>query len=1061
MRRVLEWTAVVVLCCTCAAHLVAGEAQRDARLVEAQAAFDEATKLKDAGKYADAIKQGEHALTLREAVLRDTHPEVASCLNLLGDLHRIQGNPAHAEPLLQRGLEIREAALGKNHPDVATALNSLAVLYAVQGQYKRAEPLLERALEIREEVLGQNHPDVAASLNNLAILYKTQGAHGRAEPLYKRALAIREATLGQNHPDVATSLNNLALLYDAQGQYGRAEPLYERALAIAEAALGQNHPEVARSLNNLALLYYVQGWYGRAEPLHERALAIWEAALGKNHPDVATSLNNLVILYAVQGQYKRAEPLCERALKIREAALGKDHPAVATSLSNLASLYQDQGQYGRAEPLHERALAIREAAFGKNHPEVAMSLNNLASLYQDQGQYKRAAPLYERALAIQEATLGKNHPQSVELLNNLANFYRAQGQYERAEPLLERALATGEAALGKNHPDVAGSLNSLALLRLTQGQLEDALPLFARALALSEGRLRREALGFAESRLASLLELLRTDEEHLYSLLQAYPNEASVQRTALAAVLLLKGRSVEETAATSRTIYQSLTAKERDAFERLRGLRTHLATLSLAGPGKLAPADYQQRIQDLVDQGDALEADLAKRSAPLRALTALPPPDEVVDRVAASLPQDGALVELVAYKHEPLVPKPGTPKHEIPRQLRYLALVLLPDGRIRAHDLGPAAPIDHAASRFRDALAYHFPTYQGAAQKLYELAFRPLVQHLGNTRRIYLAPDGQLGLVPFAALHDGRRFLVETFDFTYLTSGKELLPRPEAPPPARAVVVFADPDFNASPVAPSSSGGAPAERSYAVERFFSTRRDLVDQSWVPLPETRQEAMFLKSLFPQAQLFLGLDATKERLLHLLTPGILHIATHGFFLGDEAAPAGTRGAVEVGLPGHTDSVLRPTDPLLRSGLVLAGAQAAKTGETRRPEDAVVTALELAGLDLWGTELVVLSACNTGRGDVKLGQGIYGLRRAFVVAGAETVVMSLWKVNDETTRALMESYYRNLRAGKGRTTALREAMLALREKEPHPFFWAPFITVGKDSPLRGLVSPTPPVR
>ena len=201
--------------------------------------------------------------------------------------------------------------------------------------------------------------------------------------------------------------------------------------------------------------------------------------------------------------------------------------------------------------------------------------------------------------------------------------------------------------------------------------------------------------------------------------------------------------------------------------------------------------------------------------------------------------------------------------------------------------------------------------------------------------------------------------------------------------------------------------------------------------------------------PQAQLFLGPEATKERLLQQAAPGVLHIATHGFFQENTAAPEGARALIHVGALGGGISSRNPTDPLLRSGLVLANARAAASNSP----GPLVTALELASLDLWGTQLVVLSACDTGRGDVKLGQGIYGLRRALFIAGAETVVSSLWKVNDETTRLLMEDYYHHLRAGQGRAEALREAMRALRKTRPHPYYWAPFIALGRDTPLRSI--------
>jgi len=422
--------------------------------------------------------------------------------------------------------------------------------------------------------------------------------------------------------------------------------------------------------------------------------------------------------------------------------------------------------------------------------------------------------------------------------------------FNRAEPLYQRALAILEEALGGTHPWVAQTLHNLARLRLAQHRLVDAVPLFTRAFAISEQRLRQEALDFSESRLSTFLQHLREDEQMLYALLRAPPQDARVQRLALGALLLRKGRSVEETADISRTVYRSLGAEDRDTFERLRGLRTQLATLSLADPGSRSSA---QRLKTLADEGDALEADLARRSAPLRALTTLLPPAEIVDRVAASLPKEGALVELIAYTDSPLVPEPGTPRAKIPGQLRYLALVLFPNASIRTVDLGPAEPIDGAASRLRDVLANRDASFQATAQELYQRAFQPLRPLLGNTRHVFLSPDGQLGTVPFAALHDGHGFLLDSFDFIYLTSGRELLPRPQEIAPASPVFVLADPDFHASPLAaPPASGPPPtlAERSSSLERVFATlRTDLSPSAWVPLPGTRQEAEAIQRLLP--------------------------------------------------------------------------------------------------------------------------------------------------------------------------------------------------------------------
>jgi CHAT domain-containing protein len=909
---------------------------------------------------------------------------------------------------------------------------------------------------------------------------QSQTAYGRAQALYEAGrytdaiaqgeIALREAVRAGKQLELIQRLELLGVLYGLQGDYARAEPLLQRGLEIRETVSGKDHLDVAQTLKNLADLYRGRGLYSRAEPLYARALAIQEAALGTHHPDVAQTLNSLALFYSEQGLYGRAEPLYERALVIVEESLGKEHPDVARVLTSYAHLYAAQGLYECARPLYQRALAIQEAALGKNHPEVAASLNNLASLFLAQEAYPRAGSLSERALSIQELALGEDDARLAISLNQLALASVGQGLLSRAEQLYERALAIRQAALGRNHPSVAELLHNFALLRLAQNRPADALPLLMRAFAIPELLLRKKALGFSESRLASFLEHLRADEDLLYELLRMHLDAPDIQRVALASALLRKGRSLEETADISRAVYRSLSPQDREAFERLRGVRTQLATLSLQGDGSLSPRDYQRRLQELTAQGDALEADLATRSAGLRALSTLPPPEDMVDRVAEALPPDSALVEFIAYTSRSFLLKQREPGERPPSQLRYMALVLSAEGLTCVADLGTAEPIDFAASRLRSALARRDTEYLASSQTLYRLVFQPLLMCLGDTRHVFLSPDGQLGLVPFAALHDGDQFLVDTYDFTYLTSGKDLLPRTQRIAPSHSVVVLADPDGSASTQALVALGERPelAERSPALEELLSTlRADLAQRPWVPLPGSREEAEAIHRLFPQAQLYLGAEATKERLLHVSAPGVLHIATHGFFLDEAPSSEDSRAVGHFGALGDDALAPRPPDPLLRSGLILAGASApapeAAGAASPSLDNVLVTALELAGLNLWGTQLVVLSACDTGRGDVKLGQGVYGLRRAFIAAGAETVVTSLWKVNDETTRELMEAYYRNLFAGQGRATALREAMRALRRTQPHPHYWAPFIALGQDTPLRSLVprSHEPPNR
>ena len=306
--------------------------------------------------------------------------EKAELLNNLAGLCESQGRYAEAEPLYKQALLLRQELLGDRHPDVATSLNNLAMRYSSHGRDAEVEPLLKQALALLQELLGNKHPDVATTISNLAGLYLSQGRYAEAEPLLKQALALRQKLLGNKHPHVSTSINNLAILYKSQGKYAEAEPLYQQALALLQELLGNKHPDVASSLNNLAELYRSQGRYAEAEPLYQQALALKQELLGNKHPNVAISLNNLASLYFSQGRYEEAEPLYQQALALRQELLGDKHPHVAHSLNNLALLYSSQGRYEEAESKAKAALAIFLSVLGENNPRTLNSLLSVKGL---------------------------------------------------------------------------------------------------------------------------------------------------------------------------------------------------------------------------------------------------------------------------------------------------------------------------------------------------------------------------------------------------------------------------------------------------------------------------------------------------------------------------------------------------------------------------------------------------------------------------------------------------------------------------------------------------------
>jgi CHAT domain-containing protein len=761
----------------------------------------------------------------------------------------------------------------------------------------------------------------------------------------------------------------------------------------------------AEQLNQQVIELYRAGRYGEAIPLATEALQIRETALGPEHPDVAQSLNNLAELYRLQGNYIAAEPLYQRALRIRETALGPDHPWVAFSLNNLASLYRVQGNYGAAEPLIQRALRIWETALGPDHPDVALSLNNLAELYRVQGNYGAAEPLFQSTLRILETSLGPDHPDVAQSLNNLALLYQAQGDYGAAEPLFQRALRIYESALGPDHPDVAVSLNNLAGLHYAQGKTTEAVRYLSKGLAIEEQHLDLNLAILSDARRQAYVTTISGTTNATISLnLQSAPTDADATQLALTTLLRRKGRILEAGVNSRQRLRQNLAPADQQLLDDLTAAQQQLATLLFNPPPNL----NRTFVAEVTAQVNQLEGELARRSAAFRVETQ--PVDIAV--VQAQLPSDGVLIEYVRY--QPF--NSSTPQNPWGED-RYGVYLLFPDGRIEAVDLGAAANIDAAVSRLTaDLSTAGTPIGQvkQSAQALDALVMAPVRQVLGDTTTVFLSPDGSLNLIPFEALVDeAGDYLVETYQFRYLTSGRDLLRLDLNPASDNPPLLVGNPTY-----------GRPGEL-IAQSRAI----DFENRIFPSLPGTGREVEAIADQLPDALVYSETNATEAVIKQHPQPSILHIATHGFFEASQDSP----------------------NPLLQSGLILAGAALAER-QSGPDQDGILTALEVTGLDLRGTQLVVLSACETGVGELAAGEGVYGLRRALVLAGSHSQVISLWKVDDTATQELMVAYYDRLLSGTPRDAALRETQLAFLNSTEyrHPYYWAAFIGSGDWRPL-----------
>ncbi len=1058
------------------------------------------TALLNAGKAKEAIAPLADALARAERGLGADHEGTGYCLVGLGRAYSESGDHRKARPLLRRGLAVLEARLGKDHPHVAGALNAQAMLYSSLGKYRQAEPLYRRSLRILERKHGKDHPDVAQVLNNLALLYSSLGQHAKAERLYERGLQIITARLGPAHAQVGTTLNNLAELYYATGRFAKAEPLYRRSLAIFEARLGKDHPTVALSLNNQGRLRIALGQYARAEPLFRRAVAILEARHGKDHPDVATALSNQALLYGAQGNTARAEQLLKRALAIVEAKLGKDHPTAATFLRDLALLSQDLGQHAQAEAALQRSLSLTEKSLGKRHLSVAAPLNNLGMLYSATGQFAKAEPLYRRALAIYEARLGDDHHEVATILNNLAELYRRTKQYARAEPLYRRSLGIYEARLGKSHPQTASTQNNLALLYQNMKQYAKAERLYERSLTVNVSRLgkshptvavsinnlavlhaergatelsarffdhaRRSGRRHASLILpslpaagqASFLVVTETPSLHM-ALSLSWRHRGDAALAERSAGWLLNGKAIAEEALARSAL---LTRDGRDPAtaelsRRVREARATLAGLSLAPPAATSEEDesssrheHHRRVAELTRREQELAGKLAAAGG--AAVTAASWID--LESLRRQLPAGAVFLDVLRLQPFDF----QAPPEKRWQEARYVAWITPPRGKVTVIDLGEAAKIDAAVQAVRRALEGSAKGIraQGEAQaeralrapleELSKRILRPLLPHLGTATRWVVSPDSNLWLVPWEILllPDGK-YAIERHAISYVSSGRDLLLTSASPSKRGQPVIVADPDFDGA-IRRRGADGLAGERGVDEEtrglasllRLGGVRR---------LPGTRAEAKAiagpLAAYTGQApRQHLGPEALEGVVKGAKGPHVLVLATHGFFLpAERVSPAERLGGKAP--PGWQN-------PLLRCGLLLAGCNHA--AKSKAGDDGVLTGLEVVGMDLRGTELVVLSACETGLGDVQRGEGVAGLRQAFRLAGAEAVVSSLWQVPDQASARLMTLFFAGLARGRDRAGALREAQLKLiaerREDAAaaHPFFWAAFTLTGR---------------
>jgi CHAT domain-containing protein/Tfp pilus assembly protein PilF len=950
-------------------------------------------------------------------------------INKLAESYRLDNKFAEAEKYYLQSLDISRSRFGEESSQYGIPLSNLASLYQKSGSYQKAEPLFLKSLEISQKLFGMEDQRTAADINNTGAFYDDIGDYAKAGSFFLRALKIREKDPGPDSPEYAISANNLAELYFKTGRYEEAESLYLKALSVVRKAYGDESPACAISLNNLGALYQNTGNYNKAESYFLEALATRKKLFGEQHPDYATSLNNMALFYQETGNYDKAEPLYLQALAIRKQVLGEDHPDYGVVLNNLALFYSETGNQARAEAMFIQALDICRRVFGEEHINYAVSLNNLALFYSDKGDYPKAEEMLRHVLDIYRKTVGELHGNYAQALNNLAEVYDETGKDKEAEDLYLQALGILKKAYGENHPDYSSTLCNLALFYQFRGRNEKAASVYRQARDSFMAQIRQQFSFLSEDEkekyLKRVLYFFRTYQSFI---LKQQANDPSIAGEAYDIELQAKGLLLNSDKQIRNFILNSNDTSAIRKYNSWLSLRA-----SLSREYSLPLSQQRSDLKQVEANANNLEKQITRIYSQKSQLKELQ--NTRWQDVQRSLKGGEAAIEFSSF--------PYFNGEKWSDSTVYAALILKKgDHYPRMVTLFEGRQLDSLLSRnkrgeenFINSL-YNWPQRGDTSgmeegEHLYNLIWKTLENYFTGIKTVHFSASGRLHQLSFSAIPcDETHLLSDRFSLDQLSSTAQLTVRKKSSL-VKEIALYGGIDYDAGP---SLSG-----------------ENLQGGPFPYLDGTLKEVEMIRKLTDNKRItsvvISGNKATEESIKNLYresSPDVIHIATHGFFFPDISKNYNKNGLKASGKSVITG--FRSSDnPLMRSGLAFAGANHFWSGEkvTSGTDDGILTAYEVSNMYLSSTQLIVLSACETGLGEIRGSEGVFGLQRSFRIAGAKNILMSLWQIPDYQTSELMDQFYNEWFSGKLIGEAFRLAQNYMKEKYPRqPFMWAAFV-------------------
>lgn len=957
----------------------------------------------------------------------------------LGNLEQELGNYERAEYFHRVALAMREALFGSRSRQVASSLNNIGNVFLARSQYDSAWTYYHDAYMICLELPDSSHATKITLLCNLADIAARRGQFEEAARNYELVIASERSN--PNRSLAAYYINAAANVQLQMGNLDRATELLEEALALRRQVHDLNEAVVPANLADLARVYVERANYQVSEELYLEAVASHSRVYNSDHPGLIEYFISLGKLYTELNRIQEAQDAYIEANRIARIHFGDIHDQLAQIHLSLAKLYLQQDLLTKSTSSLAAARKIWQTLFGEQHPSLADALALEVAIKLRSNDPGSALKSAQRCLDMREALLDSMHPAIAESWNLLAEVQLARGDYVPAIAACANAESIYQNVFGHDHPTIAGLHELRAKIYSTEGKRDSAFHFASRAVDLRLRHLRQNAVAFSERDGLLYSDKLRDSRNLMLGCFFSSPRPISSD-SVLCAQLIVKTKAlVTQDIAIQRRNYHSKDARYDTLAAQIQHTRSIQMREFVKGPQGEPASVFKRRMDSLRTVVEVKEKELARITAAEREFSEQPvDPLRGVQKILSDTTQ---LVEYIKYTN-------------LHNSSRYAAIAIAKTGTPRIIDLGPVESIDSLVSDYSDhfetiarrgyAVAADIARYQALAKEIYNRIIRICLAGNSPPSDLTIAADGNLNLISFAALISGSgRYLIESTRISYLSTARELLHRNRTSSSGtKSLLAIGDPDFNtlgefAATSAENVTDESSAKIAYRSRSLRSSCLSLSATQLSPLPSSGLE---LKAIDEQwrhsargaSELLLGASASEERFkASCRGKSAIHIATHGYAFGPDCAGAATSAN------GHAD-------PMLNSGVFLAGANQALTRIKSGQEDGILMASEVLSLDLRATDLVVLSSCMSGRGEVFDGEGVFGLRRAFLLAGAKSVVSSLWSVPDIETAELMQAVYQS--ADGSFATALcsaqRKRLNDLRSEGrfDHPFSWGGFL-------------------